>query len=214
MWFSSSLHFSTGFWGPTKWRPLIHHTICAKCFIKMDYLLQVRQNRSREWGDKTNFFLGARDYKFKWVAKRDCLEKWSHNFPRHPSEQLNCALGSKCWARKISPSKNWKHWNMFRWPEEEATVSSAPSLTCSDFPWAVRPFPLSWRWEWGIGLLWVKQTEEAKRCKCTVGWSNSCLLFICTPLTDCGEESRQLPSSQTGQSSLLAGAHCRAYGDT
>lgn len=74
MWFSSSLHFSTGFWGPTKWRPLIHHTICAKCFIKMDYLLQVRQNRSREWFFIYLFF-GWRDYKFKWVAKRDCLEK-------------------------------------------------------------------------------------------------------------------------------------------
>lgn len=87
------------------------------------------------------------------------------------------------------PQQNWKHWNMFKWPEQEATVSSAPSLSCSDFPWVVWPFPWALRWEWGIGLLWVKQTEKAKRCKCTAGWSSPPLLFICAQLADCGEES-------------------------
>lgn len=60
MWFSSSPHFSTGFWGPTKWRPLIPYTICAKRFIKTDYLLQGRPCgktcRSGERRDKICFF--------------------------------------------------------------------------------------------------------------------------------------------------------------
>lgn len=81
------------------------------------------------------------------------------------------------------PQLNWKHWNMFRWPEQEATVSSARSFEFfQTFHGLWDLFPPSWRWKWGIGLPWDKQTEEAKRCKCTVGWSSPSVsvIYLCS----------------------------------
>ncbi len=148
MWFSLSLHFSTGFWGLTMWRPLIHHTICAKCFFQSGLspanqarwvdIQEQRMRRQNPFYFLAEQTINSSELERGIVWKNKTTTSWGI---QETSLQFDCALvwsGVEMLSMENLPQQNWKHWNMFRWPEQEATVSSAHSLSF---------FRLSMGWE-------------------------------------------------------------------
>lgn len=168
LWFSSPLHFSAVFCSPTSycvvtlWTVGVLRPISAKYFIKCAISYKAGDGKGKK-NEDTSFI-----FQVELIKNSSSLQKenvWtsttSWGFQVKSLQFIcttPCAVGMKCWALENLLQQSWKQWNMLKRPWTGSYCNfnqffelQRVSMSCEE-----THSPPSWRWKWGIELLWVK----------------------------------------------------------
>lgn len=131
MWFSSPLHFSTVFCGPTsycvvtlchKLCSLVLRPISAKYFIKCGISYKAGDGKGKK-NEDTSFI-----FQVELIKNSSSLQKenvWKIKATTSWGFQVKslrficttpCGVGMKCWALENLLQQSWKQWNMLKRP--------------------------------------------------------------------------------------------------